>query len=421
MRTRNSIVGLPMLIVLIIALVTLFLIGVVGAQAATVFNQMTIHDQNIDATSIVLVDSVTASQSGWVVIYKSPDFTADNEVGHAAVHEGTNLGVKVNVSLPLINHRPMLWAVLQSDQGTPGVFEWGNEDRAYADAPIAQNGQVVMAQFATTVAPLPAFLTTVSGGAAPSKTPPDSIKISDQNLDSGIILLDSVTTDQNGWVVIYKNPNLTPGEIVGFAPVYIGTNTHVKVTIDTSKINASKINTSKMAQAPVLWAQLHSDGGIQGVFEWGTQGQPFSDWPVVQNDQYIRASFSTAAPSQTMSTTAAATDRITVHDQDLSRGIITVDSVTTDQNGWVVIYKDPNLTSGGIVGYAPVYQGTNQGVEVTIDTTKVGDQPILWAVLHADGGLRNIFEWGYQGRQFSDPPVFRNGNYVSTGFATSGP
>jgi hypothetical protein len=37
-----------------------------------------------------------------------------------------------------------------------------------------------------------------------------------------------------------------------------------------------------------------------------------------------------------------------------------------------------------------------------------------------DGGLQNIFEWGYHNEQFSDPPMFQKGQYVSTSFGTTG-
>ncbi len=54
---------------------------------------------------------------------------------------------------------------------------------------------------------------------------------------------------------------------------------------------------------------------------------------------------------------AAAPNQITVHDQDLNSGVIVLDSVTAAQDGWVVIYKNPNFTSGEIVGYAPGASG----------------------------------------------------------------
>ena len=110
-------------------------------------------------------------------------------------------------------------------------------------------------------------------------------------------------------------------------------------------------------------------------------------------------------------------NQILIHNQDINTGIIEVDAVTAAQNGWVVIYNNPNFTSGAIVGYAPVYKGTNMGVKVTVDTSKLANVPALWAVLHVDGGFQGVFEWGYRGQAFNDPPVFRNG-YVTAAFGT---
>jgi len=60
-------------------------------------------------------------------------------------------------------------------------------------------------------------------------------------------------------------------------------------------------------------------------------------------------------------------------------------------------------------------------VKVTLDTTKLTDVPLLWAVLHVDGGLQDVFEWGDKGHAFADPPVFQKGAYVAAGFGTIGP
>jgi hypothetical protein len=404
MKLKSSLATLSKL--LVIMTTALSLTSATLVQAASSPSQITIHNQDIN-TGVVVVDSVTAPRSGWVVIYRKPDFAADEMVGYAPVHQGSNMGVKVVVSMPLIGNRPMLWAVLQADNGVPGVFEWGHTGRAFDDDPLTQNGQLVTMAFATTSTPAAIEPVTASDT---TKTPlTDQITISNQDITSGLIMVDSVTASQDGWVVIYRNPNFTAGEIVGYAPVYHGTNTNVKVTIDTTKVG----------DQTTLYAQLHTDGGFQGVFEWGNQRQLFNDWPVVQKDKYVTTSFATVPTPSTVSTTAPGTDRITLHDQDINTGVIVVDSVTTTQNGWVVIYRDPDFTSGQIVGYAPVYKGTNMGVKVTLDTTKLENQPTLWAVLHVDSGLQGIFEWGYKGRPFGDPPVFQKGQYVSAAFGTS--
>lgn len=408
MKRTNSLVTRSAMLAAV--LMVLLLATVTGTQAAPVANQIAVRDQNLD-TGIVVVDSVMAARSGWVVIYKDLDFTVENLVGYAPVHEGTNLGVKVVVSLPKIDRQSTLWAVLQADNGMAGVFEWGLKDRAYNDDPLAEKGQVVMTQFTTTApAPVPDMLKMASGGASLKTLPAYQITIHNQDVRSGMILADAITTTEPGWVVFYKDPNFTPGEIVGYAPVYPGVNTSVKATIDTTKLGKST----------EVWAQLHHDDGLRGVFEWERQKEPLADWPLVKDREYVRASFGvTAAPAPT-TTIDLKVARIEVHDQTLDTGIIAMDAITTPLNGWIVIYRDANLTSGEIVGYAPVYKSANQGVKVTIDTAKVGEQSTLWAVLHMDSGLQNIFEWGYNGQQFSDPPMFQQGQYVSAAFGATG-
>ena len=393
----------------IVAALTIGLAGAATVQAAAFPNQITIRNQDVRATGIAIASSVSANQDGWLVIYRNSDLSSSEVVGYAPVHQGLNMGVKVVVSLPLISDRPMLFAVLQADNGVPGLFEYGIGNRGLVDGPVSQNGRLITATFATTSSPAAAQQTGSQTAASANR-----ITIHDQDITSGIVLADSVTAAQDGWLVIYREPNFGSGAIVGFAPVYQGVNSNVRVAIDTSKITDQH----------TLWAQLHTDSGLLGVFEWGYQGQPFNDYPAVQNNKYTTASFGTTpspAPAPATSAAAQKLDKIIVHSQALNTGVIMIDSVTAAQNGWVVIYREPTFGAGEIVGYAPVYKGTNLGIPVTIDTTKISDnQPTLWAVLHVDSGLQNIFEWGFKGRVYADPPVFRNGAYVAASFGTVG-
>jgi hypothetical protein len=251
---------------------------------------------------------------------------------------------------------------------------------------------------------------------------PSSIAIRNQDITSGVIVVDSVNTPVDGWIVIYKNPNLTPSEIVGYAPVYKGSNTNVKVTI----------NTARVGDAPMLWAQLQADNGVPGLFEWGLKGLSYDDTPIMQNGQAILTGFGTAAdegrpapapsaPASNASVNAKpAASAIVVKNQDLTTGVIVVNSVTAPVNGWIVVYKSTNFTSGEIVGYALVYQGVNTGVKVTIDTAKVGQLPTLWAILQADNGLPGVFEWGLRNQPYVDAPIMQNGWYVEAAFGTAG-
>jgi hypothetical protein len=185
----------------------------------------------------------------------------------------------------------------------------------------------------------------------------------------------------------------------------------------------------------MLWARLHADNGVPGLFEWGLKGLSYDDAPIMQNGQSILTGFGTAAdegqpiaapaPSASAASKAPvnakpAASAIVVKNQDLSTGVIEVNSVTAPVDGWIVVYKNPNFTSGEIVGYAPVHQGVNIGVKVTIDTAKVGDLPTLWAILHADGGVPGAFEWGLRNQPYDDAPIIANGWYVEAAFGTAG-
>ncbi len=394
-------------LVVLAALMTLALAGAATVQAATITSQIAVENQNVDS-GVVLIDTVTAPQDGWVVVYKNPNLNSSDIVGHAWVHQGMNSGVRVTVNMSAIGNPTTLWAGFLADSTEPSVRQnWGPDG---LPGSAAQSAPSAVTAFATTG--------NLAAGSTLAKPLTEGIAIHNQDVTSGLVLIDSVTANQDGWVVLYRSPDFSSGNIVGYAPVYRGTDTNLLVKLDANKVKDQL----------TLWAQLHADAGIQGVFEWGnmmrlsdgTMDQVFNDYPVTQNNHYIRTSFATiASPAGTSTASQKSTNQISVSAQSLNTGVIVLDSVTAAQDGWVVIYRDPSFSASGIVGYAPVYRGTNSGVKVTIDTAKLTDQPpTLWAVLHVDQGIPNVFEWGYKGRTFADPPIFP---YVAAGFGTNRP
>jgi hypothetical protein len=419
---------------LVVAVAVVALAGLAGsAQAAAAPNQITVRNQDI-TSGIVVIDSVTSAQDGWIVLYKNPDLTTGEIVGYAPVSQGTNTDVKVAINTAKVGDLPTLWAVLQADNGLPGVFEWGLRGLAMDDAPVVENGHNIMAGFGTAKdegqasAPVPAPAVTAAPVTAKAAAPAAPIVIADQDLTSGVIVANSVTSPADGWIVVYKDPsNFTAGEIVGYAPVHQGLNNDVKITIKTAKIG----------DLPTLWAVLQADNGVPGLFEWGLKGEAYDDSPIVQNGHDIVSSFGTAAAmaATTMASAPVAaapvaapaaaaapvvtTNPISVRNQDLSSGVIAVDSVAAPQDGWVVVYKNPNLTSSEIVGYAPVHEGVNTDVKVALNTAKIGDAPTLWAVLHADNDVKGVFEWGWKGQPYNDPPIAVSGHEIVAPFGTA--
>ena len=77
-------------------------------------------------------------------------------------------------------------------------------------------------------------------------------------------------------------------------------------------------------------------------------------------------------------------------DQSIVEGSVIIPMVYSNGPGWVVIHSNVASTPGAIIGYAPVADGENVGIEVAIDplsTTKV-----LYAMLHTDLGLIGEFQ-----------------------------
>src|SRR5690348_4738110 len=83
-------------------------------------------------------------------------------------------------------------------------------------------------------------------------------------------------------------------------------------------------------------------------------------------------------------TYAQYTPLVSVKDQDVVDGQITVASAVTNAPGWLVIHADDKGAPGQVIGYAPLAVGTNTAVTVTLDTAHTTD--VLYAMLHVDEG-----------------------------------
>ena len=99
----------------LVAVLALALPGATAVQAASTTSQITIENQNVNS-GVVVADSVTAAQNGWVVIYKKPSLNSSDIVGHAWVHQGVNTGVKITVNMPM---RLSVGVVGADASGTP--------------------------------------------------------------------------------------------------------------------------------------------------------------------------------------------------------------------------------------------------------------------------------------------------------------
>ncbi|MCA1777117.1 MAG: hypothetical protein R6V30_07050 [Paracoccaceae bacterium] len=86
---------------------------------------------------------------------------------------------------------------------------------------------------------------------------------------------------------------------------------------------------------------------------------------------------------------------VTASDQDVSNGIVSAESVTAAQNGWLVVHRtDAEMTPGPVVGYAPLRAGDNTDV-LAILQEDVASGDMLMLMIHAeDGGMATgVFEY----------------------------
>jgi glucose/arabinose dehydrogenase len=110
---------------------------------------------------------------------------------------------------------------------------------------------------------------------------------------------------------------------------------------------------------------------------------------------------------------ATVTPTITVEDQAVEDGMVTVASVTSDGPGWLVIHADDNGAPGEVLGYTALEDGENMDVVVDIDTDLATET--LHAMLHSDLGVEGTYEF-----PGDDAPVQFEGETVHAAFTVTG-
>lgn len=218
-------------------------------------SHVNVEDQDASSGSVVVGDIFSLEGPGWMVIHADEDGKPGPVVGFAPLVEGQNDDVSVEIDLSLAT--PVLYAMLHTDAGTTGEYEFPGPDAPVQDA----EGNVITPPFSVTL--------------------PDSVMVSDQPVVDGTVTVDRVVYSSAGWIVIHAdNGEGKPGPILGTAPVSAGVNADVSVEIDGSGVTDT------------LFAMLHTDAGAQGEFEF-PDGE---DVPVMDAEgNVITPPFSTAS------------------------------------------------------------------------------------------------------------------------------
>lgn len=114
-----------------------------------------------------------------------------------------------------------------------------------------------------------------------------AVDVSDQDSDGATVVIDSVVSEGDGFIVIHRDNDGSPGEVIGHAPVSDGENTDVEVTLD-----------GDVEDGETLWAMLHTDDNTMGTYEFGdVEG---ADAPVTDADgDIVMQSFTVSTSAMT--------------------------------------------------------------------------------------------------------------------------
>lgn len=199
-----------------------------------VANQIVTHGDGMEMMEgmapTVTAASVLAEVDGFLVIHQENEGGPGPVAGVAPVSAGLNENVVVELDPAMVT--PNLWPMLHVDTGAAGEYEFGTVEGA--DGPVVVNDQVVTFQI----------------NAAPS------IKL-EGTLAGNVLTVSGALIDAPGWLAIHNDNNGAPGPVIGVAPLLVGNNSNITVTLDEAGMTDN------------YFPMLHYDTGAAGQYEFG--------------------------------------------------------------------------------------------------------------------------------------------------------
>jgi hypothetical protein len=314
--------------------------------------EIVVANQTVTEDSRLLIESVNAMAAGWLLIYGDEAGEPGYLLGLARVEEGLNEAVSVQI--PWREATSQLHALLAADNGRPNLYD------PEEDLPILVGGNPVSASFEIGL--------------------PVDIFILDQPVVNSRVVIERITMNAPGWVVIHPNDNGQPGLIIGFAFLGAGVNEQIVVDLLVDTVT------------PQMYASLHEDSNIPDEFDF-----PNGDLPLRLNGRLF--------PTATFSTDTG--NYLITRDQ-VAGTAITVPITVIETDGWLVIYDNDQQTDP--LGFTWLAAGINRNVRVEISSGQAGD--MLYATLHTDNNTPQQFEYP----DGSDLPVLRGRNPIQAPF-----
>lgn len=108
----------------------------------------------------------------------------------------------------------------------------------------------------------------------------------------------------------------------------------------------------------------------------------------------------------------AMTPAVAASDQDVSNGIVSAETVTAAENGWLVVHRtDAEMKPGPVVGYAPLRMGETADVAAILqEDVAPGDMLMLMVHSEAGGTAKGVFEYTLGATE--DGPIKPEGDLV---------
>jgi len=146
-----------------------------------------VRDQQFKGDTIV-VDRVVSKGKGWIAIHIEKDGKLGDAIAYAPVNDGVN--TNVTVKLDVTQASPVMYAMLHTDAGEIGKYEFPG-----ADVPVLLDGQMINPPFH------------VTPGIAGSSDKKPYLIVRDQQVVDGKVTIDEVYSPAQGWVDIHMQEN----------------------------------------------------------------------------------------------------------------------------------------------------------------------------------------------------------------------
>ncbi|MCC8361165.1 DUF7282 domain-containing protein [Salinimicrobium sediminilitoris] len=349
-----------------------------------------VDSEEVVEDGMLTINAVSMSNPGWVVIHRDnngapmvPEIISVPKM----VEENTTSDVVIELKDgEEVEDGETLWVMLHTDDGVIGEYEFNGTNGL--DAPITNEaGDIVTESFMVSLA--------------------NAVTANEQDLVNGVVNVESIKLEQDGYVVIHASNEAGDGPMVPqiiSQPVYLEAGEYENVGVPLT-------DDANVEAGDVLWIMLHNDTGEEQVYEF--DGVNDLDLPVMDGENIVMTSVTI-----TDVTTAAMSGTIDVEDQALVDNTITVDNIFVDMDGYVVVHASNADGSGPMVPEiisVPVYveAGDNPSVEITFTedaNVEVGDT--VWVMLHDDTGVEMVYE--FDGVNGLDLPLMDDDGIVVT-------